>query len=120
MSLVLARGPSEQGKAMLDSRTPIHFTIGLVAGAAGIKPAAALVAFFSLEMIKNVAHGGAEHALFHPHEEAPVNITADILVEMIGYYLGAFARAAAEAKATPPPAPPAPAAPAPPMMGIFR
>jgi hypothetical protein len=119
MSLVLARGPSEQGKAMLDSRTPIHFTIGLVAGAAGIKPAAALVVFFGLEMVKNVAHGGAEHALFHPHEETPVNITSDILVEMVGYYLGAFARAAAESKSMPVPEP-APPPPAPAPMGIFR
>jgi hypothetical protein len=106
MSLLYAQAARDQGVALFDTRTPAHFGVGLTAGLAGIKPAYALIGLLGIEISKNaLAHGGARQALFERNLESPANQIADLLVELTGYYLGLYVRAARAAAAQAPAAP---------------
>lgn len=89
---VVAHRPSEQGAALIDIQTPLHFGVGVVAGAAGIDPGLAALAAVTAHMAIGAVREGPDRAMFKPAREAPGNQAMDILAAMLGVYAGRWLR----------------------------
>jgi len=91
--VLVATADDEVGRAVIDWQTPIHFGLGVAAGALGIEPHLAAVGFVGARVVNIAAEEGLHHALFSTkHAQSHANEMSDLLWEFIGLYLGGKAR----------------------------
>jgi len=86
---LIARTPRQQGVAVLDTESTIHFAVGLGAGIAGVDPKMALLGALLAEAVVEVVKAQSTKALFEPgHGQSKINEIFDLLTLTLGAYLG--------------------------------
>jgi hypothetical protein len=86
---LIARTPRQQGVAVLDTESMLHFGVGLGAGIAGVDPKMALLAALMAEAILEVVKAQTTKALFDTgHGQSKINEIFDLLSLAFGAYLG--------------------------------
>jgi hypothetical protein len=106
---LIARSQRQQGIAVLDTESMVHFAVGIGAGVAGVDPKMALLAALMAEGVIEVIKAQSTKALFEPgHGQSKINEIFDLLTLTFGAYLGKAIRLHSEAQtaavATEPPA----------------
>lgn len=93
--------------AVFDVQTPLHFGVGLSAGALGVDPHVATLAFITARVIGVALNAGLNKALFvSEHGQTAAKEIADLAVEVAGIYVGKLIRDRyrQQPAASPPPA----------------
>jgi hypothetical protein len=115
--VLVAKNRSEYGQAAFDVYTPVHFTLGFAAGAAGISPIVAALVLTVIKIGVAATEKGMGHALMgRIPGESNMNELCDLLAEIAGVDAGAAFRAKAvtqSALLVPAPAAALPALPSP-------
>lgn len=80
--------------AVVDARTPLHFGVGVAAGAAGIDAGLAMIVVLSYEAaVEAYRLRNAHTALFAPGgAEGRANSIVDISMTLMGVYVGTYLR----------------------------
>lgn len=92
---------------IFDEQTPLHFGVGLSAGALGVDPHVATLGFIIARVIGVALNAGFNKALFLPqHGHSAAKEIADLAVEVTGIYVGKLVRERYQQQraAAPPPA----------------
>ena len=85
--------PAQRGEAIIDAHSPLHFGVGLAAGALGLDPHVALMTFVGAKIVGESLSEGPKHALFgRERGQSLGNELADILFEVAGLYYGKMLR----------------------------
>ncbi len=85
--------PHAQGRALVDSHTPIHATVGFVAGLLGMDPHLAVAILIGAKIVEASLREGPAHALFEPeHGQSLGNELTDLLFEVGGLHYGHLLR----------------------------
>lgn len=87
--------------AVVDSKTPIHFLIGLVAGMSGLDPAWAAVAVIGFESSLIAMEGGLSAPFEKRFSQSAGNQAVDMLVGILGVSIGESIRSKKLAQTTP-------------------
>ena len=91
--MLVAATPRHVGSALIDYKTPLHFGVGFAAGALGVSPHIAAIAFLAFKAGKLAVKHGFGHALFEKTEEQSYgNEIMDLTAEMVGIGFGLKAR----------------------------
>jgi len=91
--VIIAQAPNQEGRALLDRRTPIHFGVGFGAGYLGLSPHIALVLLIGVRVARVAIEQGMHQALFRRRAgESNANELIDLGVEVLGLELGSALR----------------------------
>lgn len=109
-----------QGRAVLDKQSPLHFGVGLAAGYLNVDPHVAVLSFLAAQLvIVAFERGGLQEAAFHDHPQTQANHLGDLAMEILGYELGHWLHLRKAAVVPFPDPAPVPALPSPSTAGYF-
>ncbi len=88
--MLIARNAAEQHSAVFDRDTPMHASVGLIAGIVGVGLTSAVLASIGLEFVYLAATEGPRRAAFDRTVPASslANHAADALAAVGGFYVG--------------------------------
>lgn len=88
--MLVARNAAEQHSAILDQDTPVHASVGVIAGIVGVGLTSAILASIGVEFVYLAAKNGPRRAAFDRTVPASslANHAADALAAVGGFYLG--------------------------------
>ena len=94
---IVATSAQQQGAALVDGMSPVHLTIGFLAGVFGVDPHVAAMAFVGVRLFETAVREGTGHALFGRESGQSLgNELTDVALEFAGAHAGHYLRAKAQ------------------------